>query len=563
MIRITETWVLLLALVLVVAPAHSGDSRESRQHRKDPSLRSRMDLTVENVDISRLGGDSRGLGIGGIATVEIANAGEDPADGTITVTIFEDSNFSGRFEAETDNVLGSATLEDLEPGALVSLDVPVIGGLRSRKNWISATVSGGGAVVESDELNNTMLSGTGFRFDRQAEDSFNPVLQWSWTRSSVAPNALNVMTTPAVVDINGDGIPEVIFASTASKAGGMVESGILRALDGNNGEELFSVTEQQYAVNATSSVAVGDLDSDRSPEIVACDRSGRRLIAFDSEGNFRWRSGELEPINWGGPVISDLDGDGTPEIIVGRQVLDNEGAVLWTGEGGRGAGGRNGPLSTVADLDLDGDLEVVAGNTAYDADGTLLWKAPVADGYPTVAEFDGDPFPEIALVSRGKVRVLDHTGSLIWGPVSIPGGGAGGRAVVADLDDDGEPEIGVAGKDRYVVFETDGTVKWEAATQDETSSRTSSAAYDFNRDGLVELVYRDELFLRFFSGLDGTVLFDTPMSSCTWYEHPLVVDVDADGEPEIIAVANDSCGKGSQRGVFVFRDAGNDWRSAE
>jgi len=75
----------------------------------------------------------------------------------------------------------------------------------------------------------------------------------------------------------------------------------------------------------------------------------------------------------GAPAIADLDGDGVPEIVIGRQVLDDTGAILWTGTGGRG-GDSVGPLSHVADIDDDGSPEVVAGNTVYSAAGAIEWQ---------------------------------------------------------------------------------------------------------------------------------------------------------------------------------------------
>ena len=148
---------------------------------------------------------------------------------------------------------------------------------------------------------------------------------------------------------------------------------------------------------------------------------------------------------------------------------------------------------------------------------------------------------------------------MIWGPVAIPGGGNGGPPTVADYDGDGQPEIGVAGAARYAVFETDGTLKWAASTQDGSSNRTGSSVFDFEGDGAAEVVYRDELYLRVYRGTDGAVLFQTPMSSCTWYEYVLVADVDGDGNAEIVAVANNNCGYGPQRGVFVFGDQTDNW----
>src|SRR5262249_7406406 len=140
-----------------------------------------------------------------------------------------------------------------------------------------------------------------------------------------------------------------------------------------------------------------------------------------------WRSDRLEAqISFAGIAIADLDGNGKPEIVFGRQVLDANGKILWTGTGGRG-GQNNGGIglhSIVADLDLDGHPEVVAGNTAYYGSGPkagqILWQnKSLPDGFTAVANFDSDPNPEIVLVASGNVYLLEHDGSVKWGPVGI------------------------------------------------------------------------------------------------------------------------------------------------
>lgn len=387
-----------------------------------------------------------------------------------------------------------------------------------------------------------------------------PVVEWAWTTSSVQPSALNVMMTPSVIDLTGDGIPEVVFGSTSSTGGGSVEVGFLRALNGSNGSELFTVTNPTLQISTTSSVATGDIDGDGRPEIIACDSSGSRLIAFEHDATFKWRSPILESINWGAPAIADLNQDGVPEIVIGRQALDNAGNVLWTGTGGRGSQSTIGPLSIVADADVDGSPEVVAGTTIYAANGAIERRVTGGpDGYNAVANFDADPEAEIVLVSGGTVRLYEHDLTLKWGPVAIPGGGNGGPPTIADYDNDGQPEIGVAGASRYAVFETNGTLKWAAVTHDGSSNVTGSSVFDFEGDGAAEVVYSDELRLWVYRGTDGAVLFQTALSSCTWYEYPLVADVDGDNNAEIVAVANNNCGYGPQRGVYVFGDPSNTW----
>ena len=209
------------------------------------------------------------------------------------------------------------------------------------------------------------------------------------------------------------------------------------------------------------------------------------MIAFEHDGQFKWRSGELWKAidDWSAPAIADLNHDGDPEIIIGDIVLNSSGEVLWRGRehGGEGTGENavlHGSLNCAADLDLDGTMEVIAGKSAYRADGTLYWNANVPDGYPAVGQFDDDPNPEVVLVGRGEIYLLEHDGKIKWGPKGLsPGVGRGGPPTIADVDGDGLPEIGVAEANSYSVYESDGSLKWTYPVRD-TSYLTGSSVFD-------------------------------------------------------------------------------------
>jgi hypothetical protein len=159
----------------------------------------------------------------------------------------------------------------------------------------------------------------------------------------------------------------------------------------------------------------------------------------------------------------------------------------------------------------------------------------------------------------GKLYLLEHDGTIKWGPITLLSNG-GGAPLVADLDGDGVPEIGLAGTTKYMVYGASGSLKWSITTRDANSGLTGSTAFDFNGDGQSEIVYSDDSKLRIMRGSDGVVLFETAQSSWTGTEYPVVADIDGDGKAEIVAVANSFLIAGDNaRGIFVYEDANDNW----
>jgi RHS repeat-associated protein len=280
----------------------------------------------------------------------------------------------------------------------------------------------------------------------------------------------------------------------------------------------------------------------------------------------------------GGAVsIANLDGGPRPHVIVGASVFDADGHLLGDGRtlgGTTGGTGLRSAISAIADLDLDGIPEIVAGPTAYRLTGgqlTKVWqRTDRPDGYVAIGNLDDDPFPEIVIAGNGRIAMLNHDGTdaEVWNPpthapVPIPGGGlggSGGSPTVADLDGDGIPEIGIAAAVNYLVFNRDGAIRWKAATSDRSSRSTGSTVFDFDGDGNVEVVYRDEVFLRVYRGADGLLLAKVPVSSATWAELPVVADVDNDGHADIVVTSDRLLDNSvASTGVFVLQDVFNKW----
>ena len=395
--------------------------------------------------------------------------------------------------------------------------------------------------------------------------AFDPVLEWSKSSWATAQTYNQVMMTPIVATItddDGDGVygsdgdmPSVLLMTYAGAS--WDSTGVLRALSGDGKQELLTISNQN--LGALSGIAVGDLDGDAKPEIVAVQYIGAVKV-FGHDGALKWTSaaypGDITYSNMAAPAIADLDGDSKPEVIVGRVILNSDGSLRGKGMYGTGAP-KFGSASFAADLDGDGQLEVVVGNAAYHADGSHLWSIPYPDGYPAVANFDGVPGPEIVVSGGSTVRLQTGAGVVLWS-VNNPTG-LGGPPTIADFDGDGEPEIGVAGSTGYVVFDTDGKVLWTKKTQDATSGTTGSSVYDFEGDGVADVVYADETDLYVFSGVDGTVkLKYSEHASGTALEYPVVADLDNDGQVELVVVHNALLG--GQNGISVLGDASKSWR---
>ncbi|MBZ0088917.1 MAG: VCBS repeat-containing protein, partial [Thermoanaerobaculia bacterium] len=519
------------------------------------------------------------------------------AAGPFGVVVFSDVDGNRDYDPATDATLGSVTHPGLGAHALDAWDVALDGVVRFRGERLFAKVDPELAWPELDESNN-VGDAAGECAVAPPTAPFAPVVELEWPpagTSVVAPGSIDSLSTPIVVqltDDNGDGlwderdVPDIAFVTTDFYE--LMEPQIyLRAIRGDTGAALFDVNgflphPTAPSAFSFSGLAAGDIDNDGRPELVTTTfgpAPNNVLIALEHTGARKWQSAVYHThpdptglTNRDNPAIADLDADGFAEIVVGANVFDRFGHLLWRGAGGQAyqssgnSGDRGGAISVVADVDLDGLLEVVTGNTLYRHDGEIVWQVPLGDGYPAVVNFDADPRPEIVVVSRGSVRLHDAEGGLLWGPVELPGSDpeAGGAPTVADFDGDGAPEIGVAGSDVYVVFESDGTIRWQASTQDYTSNLTGSTVFDLDGDGAFEVIYRDERRLRVYRGSDGVVLFEDVVSSNTWTEEPVVADVDRDGNAEIVVTSDrapDVPMPGGERtaGLRIYGEGGDGW----
>ena len=416
--------------------------------------------------------------------------------------------------------------------------------------------------------------------------------------------------SPVVADLDRDGIPEIILSWYE---GGLTRS--LRIYNGATGElehELTSALSDVTAQDNDAMPAVGNLDDDPELEIAIAGICQDQMIVFEHDLTLKWSTslGSGDPDCAGDAqavktTLADLDGDGTPEILIptqgaalglwGIRVFNADGNVRWERDD-IPIGSNTGQASVaVADVDLDGEPEISLGAALLSADGDIEWigEFPATGGsYPdaaVIANLDDDPFAEIVLAGYSQLLALNHDGTLLWDAVALNPEVTGYpnryfKPLVADLDGDGEVEIAAGNFNSLTVLERDGTLKWQKPVcvaypdGDHCSQVKGLTAFDFDGDGVSEIVA--QLFqegMVVVRGSDGTRLWSTTVYQGPAAAHtalhttqPLVADVDGDGHAELVAVQGsiqneqncNSDGDCVDHGVYIYQGLGDDWMPA-
>ena len=265
---------------------------------------------------------------------------------------------------------------------------------------------------------------------------------WSW--SSRDGNGIG---SPAVGDVDRDGVPDVI---TTFAAGQDRMNCLVKAISGRNGRELWTRDLGERPISNTNTSIVVE-DGKPAVEVLA---AGERLRALElTTGKPIGAAIDLDAKAVENSRFADLDGDGRVEALVPYSAKNGpggystlaaftlpEGKVLWKEtirlRFDQGFGAREGSSEWpgVVDLDGDGKPEVI-----------------VPDLFRSV-RFATSINPEI----RG-VRVLDGaTGAMRWSSIlyvqreSTPHGSLDRFAAVDDLDGDGVRDLLVVGTDSRI-----------------------------------------------------------------------------------------------------------------
>lgn len=403
---------------------------------------------------------------------------------------------------------------------------------------------------------------------------------------------------PGVAKVDHDKYPEIVLQKN-EPGGSFTVILNLRPKADQSGYEFVEVAR---LAGGSSFARFANLDGGEFPQII----TSAGIIEYVEEngvGKYQWRCKAGFGGGSGGYTIADLDGDTVPEIV-GNHIYNNKCEKIST-DAGIQSGTVLGDIDLVDDhengrLDVEqivysgggyGDPAVavpppgvVYAYKVFKQDGKfrreLMWQRAMPIDYAYAeSHMTGNKYSDGTSFKCNRISNPTYKSSggttaeyYEWYRRYMCATG-GGPLVVADFDGDHKPDIGQATGWSYVVYRGDGEILWaDFHTQDYSSKATGSSLFDFEGDGIAEVLYADETHMHVYTGPGSGKIdpqFNQPAaehlidpilnSSGTLVEYPLVVDIDNDNHSEIVVTSNDYAFLHTCTGIRAFGDPGNHW----
>ncbi len=404
------------------------------------------------------------------------------------------------------------------------------------------------------------------------------VLEKKWE----SPDVTFTAQVPLLADMDGDCIPEFILRGINSFDLNKVDTPRVHFMDSKDGRlknrfDCFDFDTERFTP------AIADVDNDGIKEIIFTSYDGSPLpagviLCYEYSGKLKWKSDKYfynSNYDPGAPSIglADFNQDGKTEVYCNNRIFNGQTGIMLVDGGINGVGSNftfralTHQVSVAAQLDDEPtDLELAAGYTIYkikinNKNGTsgntmtainIQVDGKFLDGKTAVADIDLDGHLDVIVsygdndtASRIYVYTLDKGLPKLIAKNYIPGiDNVNGCPSIADVDGNGMPNILVSKYNLINNFEYDGSnvlkLKWSYKVID-TFAYTGITTFDLNGDGIQEILYRDHKFIYV---IDGSVnppqIIDSKVCLAgTAKEYPIIADIDNTGKSKICTMCSD------------------------
>jgi hypothetical protein len=353
------------------------------------------------------------------------------------------------------------------------------------------------------------------------------------------------ITSAAVADFNGDGIPDLALAHEGSGSDG----GLMVVLGKGGGTFGSSIA---IPGGHPRQVQTADFDGDGKIDIVAlAPRDNGATVRFGNGDGTFGASVFLAVQGVVSMASGDFDGDGKPDLSLGQPNYPFSGGVfVFLHQSARAfaapvlvpADSYSVP-QTAVDLDGDGRTDLFVEGVVYLSRGGGTFETPLGIGsaYPAgiVADFNGDGFLDLASEGDNGIDLYLGDGSgTFGGPLRRSFGVPFTPQAAADLNEDGLPDL--IGDFLVALARPDGTFGIAPAIRMSFQVSDFQRA-DFTGDGIPDVVVSAGYLggIQLLAGQPGGT-FAPPVSVSTTPAYSLAVgDFNNDGRADL-ATATDT-----------------------
>lgn len=341
------------------------------------------------------------------------------------------------------------------------------------------------------------------------------------------PTLTTLPNSSASADFNGDGFADVVSANSTTTT---------FSLFNGDGTGSFTFGANTSTGSTAQSIQAGDFDGDGDNDVLLIETTGQSLSLYPGDG----AGGFGVPVSVALPAI--------PTHLIARD-LDG-------------------------DTDLDAVITSSASGSVYvyqNAAGVFTLASTLTTGLntpvnATVANFNGDANPDLAIVNNGgsgTVKIFTGTGACLFASGNtVNFSSSPDVAAAGDFNGDGNTDIAVCyGSTNIISYATgDGTGAFSGATNQTISSAgfiSGIVATDLNQDGIADIATSNSAThdVSVLKGSASGPAFQQAFFSGYKSVHIAEGYINNDQMPDLIVCNSDATGGGSSVAVLLNRSA--------